>query len=267
MDNAYVRLLIYLYTSEKSSADYEIAKVLLKQYEYFPDILIEDVANKAHATAATVTKFAHKLGYRSFKELRNDCIQQEQHDHIQSQLQLASESYEQACEAYTKEEQEKISFYMRYHEEAQVKAVASLLTSVTELGVCYTHYAYPCVHVLRNYMTPFQKNVQGVMRELDDETIEARMSSCQMVVVISLQGSWIKEHNTLLETWKEKGKHLIIVTGVYEESFMKYTNHIIPFQFLGDTILDSAHQISSFFVKVAFAYANFPKVEKSERKQ
>lgn len=263
MNNAYIRLLIYLYTSEKSSADYEIASVLLDAYARFPDILIEDIARLAHTSAATVTKFAHKLGYPGFKELRNDYQEQESNQNIKKQLTLAEDDYQQACQAYLQEECDKLSFYMKYHEEHQIQQAARMFVRAKNIGICYAHYAYSCVHVLRNYLTPFQKQVHGVLRDLEMDVIKERTIDCHLLLVISLQGDWVQEHKGLMEEWRAADKQVILMTAVYEEDFLQVADMVVPFQFIGDTILDSAHQISTFFIKAAFACANFPKLEKS----
>ena len=89
-----------------------------------------------------------------------------------------------------------------------------------------------------------------------------RLKSSALIWLISLQGTWIKEHWNWLIKLKGEGKTFLIITATYEETFKELTHYIFPFQFK-DTILDTAAQISCLFVKLAFAYANFPKLEKS----
>lgn len=262
MNNAYIRLLIFLYMAEKSSVDYEIANVLLREYERFPDILIEDIASKAATTPASVTKFCHKLNYKSFKELRNDCVREEGLQSIPRHLLLAKESYEEACQIYLKEEQQNLAFYMQYHDEQMIQRVASLLRDTKEIGICYAPYSYTCVHVMRNYMEPFHIQVQGVPRDLDEDFMELRLQQTSLIWIISLQGGWIKQHWEWLRNLQREGKEILIITATYEEAFKELTPYIFPFQFK-DTILDTAAQISCLFVKIAFAYAHFPKLEKS----
>lgn len=263
MNNAYIRLMIYLYTVEKSSVDVELAKVLLSVYDRFPDILIEDIARAANTTPASVTKFAHKLGYKSFKELRYDCIQGENLQLITKQLSIAENDYQEACENYLLEKQSNLSFYMHYHDQTMIQEVAKLLKNQREIGICYTHYSYPCVHVLRNYLSPLHINVQGILRDLDDDFMSQRLKECNIIWIISLQGTWIIDRMAWLKKLKEQGKQFIIITAIYDIRFKDLTPYIFPFQFRA-TILDSANQISCLFAKVAFAYVHFLKLEKSE---
>lgn len=263
MNNAYIRLMIYLYTAEKSSVDVELAEVLLSVYERFPDILIEDIAKAANTTPASVTKFAHKLGYKSFKELRYDCTQKEDIQLITKQLSIAEKDYQEACENYLLEKQSNLSFYMQYHDQIMIQEVAKLLKNQREIGICYTHYSYSCVHVLRNYLSPLQIHVQGILRDLDEGYMSQRLKECSILWIISLQGSWIIDKMAWLKRLKEQGKQFIIITAVYDSRFKDLTPYIFPFQFRA-TILDTATQISCLFVKVAFAYAHFLKLEKSE---
>lgn len=262
MNNAYIRLMIFLYTAEKSSVDFEIAKVLLKLYDQFPDILIEDIARLANTTPASVTKFAHKLQYKSFKALRNDCVHSEDIHSIPKQLLTAKTDYQQACADYLKEEQQNLAFYMQYHDDNMIQEAAGLLNGHHEIGICYTHYSYPCVHVMRNYLEPFHIQVQGILRDLDEDFIEARLQDTTIIWLISLQGDWIIQHMKWLSKLKQEGKRFMIITAVFDDRFKELTPYIFPFQFKA-TILDTAAQISCLFVKIAFAYANFPKLEKS----
>lgn len=263
MNNAYIRLMIYLYRAEKSSVDVELAKVLLNAYEYFPDILIEDIARSANTTPASVSKFAHKLGYKSFKELRYDCIQGENLQIINKQLSIAENDYQEGCEYYLNEKQANLSFYMQYHDQTMIQEVAKLLNNQKEIGIYYTHYSYPCVHVLRNYLSPLHIQVQGVLRDLDDDFMSQRLKECNIIWIISLQGTWIIDRLAWLKKLKKQGKQFIIITAVYDIRFKELTAYIFPFQFSA-TILDTATQISCLFVKVAFAYVHFLKLEKSE---
>lgn len=263
MSNAYIRLLIFLYTAEKSSVDFTIANVLLQNYSCFPDILIEDIAKMAHTTPASITKFAHKLQYKSFKELRNDCKTLHDHEVIAQQLTLATQNYEQACFTFLQEEKKKLDFYMQYHEESMIRAVAQELNGKTSIAVCYTPYSYTCVHVLRSYLEPYHIQVQGILRDLDLDFMEERLKDIDLIWIINLSGSWIKEQKTWLMKQKEKGKQFFVITAVYEHSVQELTPYIFPFQF-HDTILDTATQISCLFVKIVLAYANFTKLEKSQ---
>lgn len=90
-----------------------------------------------------------------------------------------------------------------------------------------------------------------------------RLQECNILWIISLQGDWIINRMAWLKKLKEQGKQFIIITAVYELRFKELTPYIFPFQFRA-TILDTANQISCLFVKVAFAYAHFLKLEKSE---
>lgn len=263
MNNAYIRLMIYLYTVEKSSVDVELAKTLLSSYESFPDILIEDIAKSANTTPASVTKFAHKLGYKSFKDLRYDCTQREDLQIITKQLSIAENDYQEACENYLLEKQSDLSFYMQYHDQTMIQEVAKLLNNQREIGICYTHYSYSCVHVLRNYLSPLHIHVQGILRDLDEDFMSQRLKECNILWIISLQGDWIINRMAWLKKLKEQGKQFIIITAVYELRFKELTPYIFPFQFRA-TILDTVNQISCLFAKVAFAYAHFLKLEKSE---
>lgn len=264
MNNAYIRLMIYLYTSEKNSADYMIAKVLLSYFSKFPNILIEDIAKQAHTTAATVTKFSHKLGYKNFKELRMDCQNIEVCNEIDQQLCIANTNYDTACSQFFQKEQSKLSFYKDAHSKELVYSLAEYFYNVDCIGVCYPPYAYSSVHVLRNYVTPLHKEVVGVMREVDVPFMEERVQSCEIIIIINLQGRWIKDNIMLCKRWKEQKKKLILITTVYDEDFNGIPDEIIPFYLVGETIMDSAYQISILFVKVALACANFPKLEKSK---
>lgn len=263
MNNAYIRLMIFLYTAEKSTVDFEIAMVLLKNFYRFPDILIEDIAKLANTTPASVTKFCHKLKYKNFKELRNDCHNYEDHRYVDDKLEIAEQDYRKACEAYLKEEQHNLEFYMRYHDEQMIFDVAKLMLKEKETSVIYTPYSYICVHVLRSFLETYGVHVQGIMRDLDEDFMETRLAHTSVCWVINLQGEWINSHKEWLLKQKEKGKKLVIITATYDDGFKDITPYIFPFQFR-DTILDTATQISCLFVKIAFAYANFTKIEKTE---
>lgn len=264
MNNVYVRLMIYLYTSEKTSADYAIAKVLISQYDQFPDILIEDIAKKANATAATVTKFAHKLGYKSFKELRYDIYEMETHPTIDQLMELAKTDVYLANKAYFHNEQEKFVYYQDCHTTTIIEKIAMYFNKSKSIGICYPPYAYSCVHVLRNYLTPLHKEVEGVMREVNSSFLIERMQLCDVIILISLQGTWVKENIEVCKQWKQQGKKIVLITAIYEEDFYEIPDVIVPFQFIGETIMDTSYQISTLFIKAAFACANFPKVEKNE---
>lgn len=262
MNSAYIRLVIFLYTAEKSSVDFEIARILLKEYDRFPDILIEDIADMANTTPASVTKFVHKLNYKNFKALRNDCGRGETIQSIPEQLSIAETDYDQACTCYLKEKQRHLEFYMQYHDDEMIHAAADLLKQQNQIAVCYTHYSYSCVHVMRNYLEPYQISVQGILRDLEEDFMEKRLADTTVIWLISLQGEWIIQHMEWLLKLKKQGKQLLIITAVFHDQLKELTPYIFPFQFR-DTILDTATQISCLFVKVAFAYANFTKLEKS----
>ena len=263
MNHAYIRLLIFLYTADHSSVDVSIAKVLLAHIDEFPDILIEDIAHQAMTTPASVTKFAHKLQYQSFKELRMDIHEESTNQQIQRQLLVAKDDCEKACDLYCLEASQRMSQYRKLYDSQMIQRTAEVLTHCKEISVIYAPYAYPCVHVLRNYMEPFSIQVQGLVRHLDEAFMKERILHSQMIIIISLQGDWIREHHHQLLQYQRMGKKLMLVTSIYDETFQELSEFIFPFQFMGDTILDTATQISTLFAKLAFALSNFPKLEKT----
>lgn len=262
MNNLYIRLHNYLYICDHHTADYMIARVLIKEYENLKDILIETIASSANTTPATVTKFVHKLGYKSFKELRKDSTILKTDSSWYKILSKAGNDLVQGEELYLMMVQQHLLEYHKHFDRSMIEKLAYEIKEYKEFGILYPFYSYTSVHAFREYVRPLHIQIHGILRESEMDYIKTATQDIDVIFIICLSGNWLQEHKDMLQELKLAGKCIILISlNIIVPSFIDYNFPILE---KGENILDSAMQISYLFALLAMQLSKLSNFGKNQ---
>lgn len=188
----YFKLSEFLSKCKYHDVNFDIAKTLMDKIDEFPSITIDEIAFLANTTAPTVTKFVKKLGYSSFKTFRYDI-----------------EPYSTAKKEVNKNIQEFIYndhlMTVEFFNQLDLETLSKMLDEIIKcetIIILSSSYSFAFTDQLKSIFEKHQKNTYVLNRNSDIQLFQYLMNSSCAVIVISLSGRWIIEHNSLINELK-----------------------------------------------------------------
>ncbi|MDR2833581.1 MAG: MurR/RpiR family transcriptional regulator [Streptococcaceae bacterium] len=189
----YIRLSEFLFKCQKTDVNYYICKTLLSLIDEFPNITIEQIAYLSHTTAPTVTKFCKRLGYQSFKEMREDI---EEYSPIGFFDEGENQSISDLLESQRAIEKE-IYKHLDYE---QIKRIATIIAEEKKIVALGNSYSFNSVNFLRELLSQLGIVVYEINRGVKKELLEDIILESKNLLIISLTNRWLVKEKQLLET-------------------------------------------------------------------
>lgn len=203
----YIRLNEHLFKCKKYDLNFLITKLLIERIDEFPAIYIEEIAYAAQTTPASITKYCKKLGYASFKEMRNDLtiyFEQEYHlantmfEEMLANLDTKSEVSEMVDQFLAREYMVQKQIFDQF-DQHQCTRIAEEMKRKKRVAILGNSYSFSVVNLLRELLSQMGYIVFEVNRNAEDQLIDQVLRETDICFVINLTGSWIDKKAYLLE--------------------------------------------------------------------
>lgn len=203
----YIRLNEHLFKCKKYDLNFLITKLLIERIDEFPAIYIEEIAYAAQTTPASITKFCKKLGYASFKEMRNDLtiyFEQEYHlantmfEGMLANLDTKSKVSEMVDQFLAREYMVQKQIFDQF-DQHQCTRIAEEMKRKKRVAILGNSYSFSVVNLLRELLSQMGYIVFEVNRNAEDQLIDQVLRETDICFVINLTGSWIDKKAYLLE--------------------------------------------------------------------
>lgn len=207
MSQVYIRLNENLFKCKKYDLNFLITKVLIERIDAFPDIYIEEIAYAAKTTPASITKFCKKIGYSSFKEMRNDLenyfakeyeVAQMMNEGMLSTIDREGSIQEMTASFLAKEYMIQKNIFQTF-DSPQCMAIADMLKNVKRIAILGNSYSFSGVNLFRELLSQEGYIVFEVNRNAEDQLIHQALDEADACFIINLTGSWVDKKHELLE--------------------------------------------------------------------
>lgn len=210
----YFKLVDFLADCRHHDANYDIAKTLIELIHDFPDIYIEQVASRAHTSVSTVTKFCKRLGYPSFKSLKEDILPYiDQSTDIQTTI-----------DSFIEKDHRLTQDFFKWIDFADLTKKLKQIISHQPIVILNSSYSDPASNHLRSIFEVHHLSTYLLNRDVDDSILFDLIKQQGVVLIISLTGRWLTQQQ---ETLKQLQK-----------------NHIAYYIISADTSIDPKHLIA-----------------------
>lgn len=197
----YMKLVDYLASCQHQDAQYRVGKALLENIDEFPNIYIETIAYQANTTPPTVTKFAKKIGYASFKDLRED-IEIYLAEEVDAENNLASFLIEDSKR--TEQFFQQLNF-TRLHKQVMD------IVSHEQIIILNSDYSTPFCNQLRTIFERKKHKVYLLDRNVDKRLLLDLAQENTVIIIVSLSGRWMQKYEHVLNELETKRiRHYLI---------------------------------------------------------
>ncbi|WP_041138436.1 MurR/RpiR family transcriptional regulator [Beduini massiliensis] len=210
----YFKLVDFLADCRHHDANYDIAKTLIELIHDFPDIYIEQVASRAHTSISTVTKFCKRLGYSSFKSLKEDILPYvDQSTDIQTTV-----------DAFIKKDHLLTQSFFEWIDFTDLTHKLKEIIQHQPIVILNSSYSDPASNHLRSIFEVHHHATYLLNRDVDDVILFDLIKKQGVVLIISLTGHWLIQHQETLKQLRQ--------------------NHIAYYIISADDTIDAKHLIA-----------------------
>lgn len=210
----YFKLVDFLADCRHHDANYDIAKTLIELIHDFPDIYIEQVASRAHTSISTVTKFCKRLGYSSFKSLKEDILPYvDQSTDIQTTV-----------DAFIKKDHLLTQSFFEWIDFTDLTHKLKEIIQHQPIVILNSSYSDPASNHLRSIFEVHHHATYLLNRDVDDVILFDLIKKQGVVLIISLTGRWLIQHQETLKQLRQ--------------------NHIAYYIISADDTIDAKHLIA-----------------------
>lgn len=193
--------------------------------------MIEEIAFLAKTAPSSVTKFCKKLGYPSFKEMRNDLAAYAAPDFF---------SFKESVTPNMIDAQQLVNLFLDQDAVIQKNTfdkfdkelfsrIAQKMSSANAIACISNTYAFPISNFLRELMAPLGIPVLAINRRSEPETIRQIITSADVVFYISLTGKAALDYQLALESFDSLTTYQVLVTKKPPTSTLTIFQEVISF--------------------------------------
>lgn len=228
MYNFLAKLLNFIESStDQSNSDIVIAEYILRNVREIPYMSIYDMANACHTSPATITRFCKRFDNISFKDLKEYArtfnefnVSEVQVDEVEQNIK------EYLLRGYYEDLQAALAETSQLMEPSEMLGIVKKIhhaPKVSFFGVTFSHV------LARNAQIKFLRlgKYSSAYGNHENQMTDAKnLSPGDVAIVISFSGE-TRFIVQLLKILKEKGVHIIAITGDRDSLLAKSANDII----------------------------------------
>lgn len=207
-------LLSYINYGKANDVNYDIARIVLRNYHDIPKMSINDLADCCFVSASSITRFIKELGFDSFKEFKKQIIDTVNinADYSKDLSFAKKDDLQPILETYTNRIKENIDFTFRNIDYSQIERICELIYNSEEVVILGLEFATMLGLHFQKKMASINKFVRiGVTEEKQQEIVET-IQEGTVVLILSIEGSYFYRNNKLIVKLEEKNCKLIAVT-------------------------------------------------------
>ena len=223
-------LLNYVSTAPIHDTNYEIAVGMIQNYSSLYKKSCEEVAEICFVSKASISRFCKFIGYNNYKEFQEALSFRYEmgtqytksfRTMLKSDKQNAMESYRDALVA---------NIYSILSDEMLIRMeeIVDILYESENIVYFSHHFLWNVGQFFQSRMMLMNKYVQQFMYFDDQLKCASNLSSRDVVVICSVQGTYPFRYNAIWNKIVSRGCKIVVITQNVESSYWNQADYIIP---------------------------------------
>ncbi len=223
------KLLGFISTTQVHDSNYEIAMLLVRNYEKLKGLSIRETADLCYVSQASISRFCRFLGFENFKEFKwyldRDFSMQD--DYSRQFYSILCQDEKTAMSAYRDELIENI--YSTISPE-NIEVMADVVDVLHDTS----HIAYFSHHFLWDIGRFFQSKMMlmGKFMELYlnyDSQLESaqKLTEDSVAIVCTIGGSYITRYHQIWDTIEASGCKVLVITQNLSNAYLNNADYVL----------------------------------------
>ncbi|KRL14483.1 MAG: MurR/RpiR family transcriptional regulator [Schleiferilactobacillus harbinensis] len=231
-----VRLLTLLNTEDSHSTVFHVAETLVEHYDQIADLSIGDMAMLANVSKSTMSKFARKIGFDDYYDLKDSApfVEDRFNNRLNYLTNIVDTLEKNELDEYFSAIQEDIDTLRQSIDKAAIDRLAQALVryhKVAAFGLLFSESAALDFQYKLAYNGKFIFTCQ---EDLKQEQYVREAGEDTLIIVFTNSGNYVQQ-NQLLPGWPKKNSfrhsraHIFAVTANPELAKLSYIEDTIVF--------------------------------------
>lgn len=231
------KLLSFINTAQVHDSYYDIALVLVKNYDKVRKMSIGEMADLCYVSQATLSRFCRFLGYRNFRHFREELnFEFSLLDDYTRQFQsLLKAGDSKAASLYKERVFQNISSALDEDNLKEIRSAAGLLAESERIAFFSHHFLWDLGHYFQSKMIILGKYTELYLSYENQMECAKTLDENCTAVICTLAGSYFIYYSDLVKTIMNSGAKIIVLTLNTKSPYINKADHIIR---CGDTNQD-----------------------------
>lgn len=223
------KLLNFINTAQIHDSYYDIALILVRNYEKVKHMSIGEMADLCFVSQATLSRFCRFLGYENFKHFRDDMnFEFTLLDDYSRQFQSLLKSNDQkAAELYREKLIRNIDTALAEDNLKEIRKVTDLLAESERIAFFSHHFLWNLGNHFQSKMIIFNKYVELYQSYENQKKCAESLDEHCTAIICSIGGSYFNYYSDLVKTIVNSGAKIIIITQNTNGIYTNRADHVI----------------------------------------
>lgn len=249
MKNTVLSILLRFVNSQyKKDINYDIALVMLKNYNDIPHMTINDIADLCFASPSSISRFVKMIGFDSFLEFKKECehtLKIENTDYSVEVSKAKKEDIQPIFERFTHNVEHSLEYCLKHLDYEQLDRICQKVYESQKVLFLGLEYSTLLGQHFQNRMALMNKYISiGLSYEEQLECVK-EMEEGSVVFIASIEGGYLYRSDEVMRLLKEKNAYVIVLTMNQNSKLMKVAQEIV---LCGDENSNTEGRISLLYI-------------------
>lgn len=223
------KLLSFIDTAQVHDSYYDIALILIRNYEQVKRMTIGEMADLCYVSQATLSRFCRFLGYENFKHFRDDLnFEFSLLDNYSGQFQsLLKVNDLKTADLYREQVFQNISSALSESNLKEIRSVTDLLADSGRIAFFSHHFLWDLGHYFQSKMILLGKYVELYQSYENQVACAQSLDENCTALICSLGGSYFSYYGDLVKTIMNSGAKIIVLTQNTNSIYINRADHIL----------------------------------------
>lgn len=208
------RLLEYINNVTKKDINYEIASIMLKNFEKLKEMNITEISELCYVSPATISRFCRKIGFDNFSEFKkiSNANFSLHNDYSNKLLNSAEKDVKSAYEAYTNSLMKNMSYTLENLDCENIDNVVKQIHLTEKVAFFGTQFLYSIGKHLQSRLILTGKYIEANSSYNKQLECAKNLDDKSLAIIISVEGSYFFKYMEIVEILKENGVKIVVIT-------------------------------------------------------
>lgn len=223
------KLLNFIDTAQVHDSYYDIALILIRNYEKVKQMTIGEMADLCFVSQATLSRFCRFMGYENFKHFRDDLnLEFTLLDDYSRQFQSLLKANDlKAAQLYREKLTRNVESTLSEDNLKEIRKVTDLFGDTERIAFFSHHFLWDLGHYFQSKMIMLGKYVELYQSYENQKKCADSLDEQCAAIICSIGGSYFNYYNELVKTIMNSGAKIIVLTQNTNSIYINKADHII----------------------------------------
>lgn len=214
MGSVTYRLLEYVNSSTKKDINYEIALIILKNFNKVKNMNITEISELCYVSPATISRFCRLIGFDNFSEFKkfSNIKFSLQKDYSNKLIDTGKKDIKLAYEEYTNSLIQNMIYSLGNIDYEQIDNIVKKIHFSEKVGFFGVQFIQSCGKHLQSKLILTGKYIEAYSSYNKQLECARNLDSESLAIIVSVEGSYFFKYMEIVETLKENGVKILVIT-------------------------------------------------------